>query len=290
MLILEQHQNALGESTMTHHILRLPDVKSATLHSTLTHLKRFFFWLADRPHYKSRIQYSDSEYFSLSNRDARIATSHHARPTPTLAQIRRAIELMPTTNEIERRDQALVAFAILTGARDSAIASIKLKHIDVMECVLYQDASEVNTKFAKTFPSFFFPVGDEIRKILVEWFLYLRDEKLWGHDDPLFPATSVVYGASRQFEVAGLDRRHWRSAQAIRKVFRSAFENAGLPYFNPHSFRNTLVLLGQEKCQSAEQYKVWSQNLGHERVLTTFMNYGSVAPDRQGVIMRELGR
>ena len=53
-------------------------------------------------------------------------------------------------------------------------------------------------------------------------------------------------------------------------------------------FRNTLVRLGQERCKSAEEYKACSQNLGHEQVLTTFLNYGSVACDRQGEIIRGL--
>ena len=37
----------------------------------------------------------------------------------------------------------------------------------------------------------------------------------------------------------------------------------------------TLVRLGQEVCQSPEEFKAWSQNLGHEQVLTTFLNYVS---------------
>src|SRR5260370_4722543 len=55
-----------------------------------------------------------------------------------------------------------------------------------------------------------------------------------------------------------------------KQVFKEAFASAGLPYFNPHSFRKTLALLGGELCQTPEQYKAWSQNLGHEHVLTTF--------------------
>jgi hypothetical protein len=35
---------------------------------------------------------------------------------------------MPVETAIERRDRALIAFTILTGARDGAIASLKLKH------------------------------------------------------------------------------------------------------------------------------------------------------------------
>jgi len=37
-----------------------------------------------------------------------------------------------------------------------------------------------------------------------------------------------------------LYRKHWNNATPIRMIFRKAFTDAGLPYFNPHSFRNTL--------------------------------------------------
>ena len=49
-----------------------------------------------------------------------------------------------------------------------------------------------------------------------------------------------------------------------------------------------LVRLGQDLCKSPEEFKAWSQNLGHEKVLTTFMSYGAVACDRQGEILRGL--
>jgi len=102
---------------------------------------------------------------------------------------------MPAGTDIERRNRALTAFTILTGARDSAIASMKLKHVDIIAGSINQDAREVKTKFSKTFNTFFFPVGEEIRGILVEWVSYLRDEKLWGNDDPLFPATCIGPGS-----------------------------------------------------------------------------------------------
>ncbi len=40
---------------------------------------------------------------------------------------------MPAQTEIEQCDRTVIAFAILTGARDGAIASMKLKHIDLDE-------------------------------------------------------------------------------------------------------------------------------------------------------------
>ena len=39
-------------------------LSKATLHATLSQLKRFFQWLAWQHSYKSRIQYSDAEYFN----------------------------------------------------------------------------------------------------------------------------------------------------------------------------------------------------------------------------------
>ena len=92
-----------------------------------------------------------------------------------------------------------MAFTLLTGARDRAIASLKLKHVDLVGSCVIQDAREVNTKFSKTFSTFFFPVEEEIRSIVTDWVSYLRNEKLWGNDDPLFPATQVVLGSDRQF-------------------------------------------------------------------------------------------
>jgi integrase len=264
-------------------------LSKATLHATLTQLKSFFFWLAGQPGYKARLQYSDADYFNLSEKDTRIATAQRERKAPTLEQVKHVIETMPSGNEIERRNCALVAFTLLTGARDSAIASMKLKHVDLKEGCVYQDAREVKTKFSKTFTTYFLPVGGGIQEIVAEWVRFLREDKLWGNDDPLFPATRIVVGETHQFEAAGLERARWSSAQPIRKIFREAFERAGLPYFHPHSIRKTLAQLGGQVCQTAEEYKAWSQNLGHEQVLTTFMSYGSVATDRQGTIIRGLG-
>ena len=264
------------------------NLSKATLHATFNQLKQFFQWLSREPGYKTRIQYSDAEYFNLSRNDTHIATAQREQRWPTMEQIKCVLDTMPANTDIARRNRALFAFTILTGARDSAVASMKLKHVDLIANHVNQDAREVRTKFRKTFTTFFFPVGDEIRQIVIDWINYLKEEKLWGNDDPLFPATRVAVGASRQFQADGFERRHWSNATSIRKIFREAFEGAGLDYFNPHSFRHTLVQLGLNVCKTHEQLKAWSQNIGHESVLTTLLNYGEVAYQRQGDIIRGL--
>lgn len=161
-------------------------LSKATLYATLTQLKRFFQWLADKPGYKSRLQYRDAEYFNLSDKDTRVATARREQKGPTMEQVKHVLNTMPAGTEIERRNRALIAFTLLTGARDSAIASMKLKHVDRIEECAEQDARVVHTKNSKTFTTWFFPVGDEIRGIVEEWARFLRAEKLWGNDDPLF--------------------------------------------------------------------------------------------------------
>jgi integrase/recombinase XerD len=263
-------------------------LSKATLLTTVSALKAFFQWLSDQQGYRSRRKYVDADYFDLSEKDMRVARAHREQRVPTLEQIRHVIANMPAASEIERRNRAVLAFTIVAGARDGAIASFKLKHLDVAKERLDHDAREVKTKASKTFTTNFFPVGHYLREIVVEWVGYLRTVKRWGPDDPLFPATKVVQGDDLRFEARGLERAHWRNAEPIRKIFKEAFGRAGIPYANPHSFRNTLARLGEQLCRTPEEFKAWSQNLGHEQVLTTLTSYGEVSHERQAVIMRSL--
>ena len=133
-------------------------LSKATQYATLNSLKAFFQWLATQPGFRSHVQYTDAAYFNLSDNDSRIATARRPRPAPTLEQVKHTLAQMPANTDIERRDRALVAFALLTGARDAALASLKLKHVDLVAGCVHQDARDVKTKFAKTFTTFFVPV------------------------------------------------------------------------------------------------------------------------------------
>ena len=77
----------------------------ATIYSRLVAVKAFFLWLAGQPGYKSRLAYSDADYFNPSNNDARIAKAVRERRTPTLEQIRHVIANMPAGTDIEKRDR-----------------------------------------------------------------------------------------------------------------------------------------------------------------------------------------
>lgn len=265
-------------------------LSKATLESTMRELRAFFIWLAGQPGYKTKLHYADADYFNLSEKDLAVARAKREKRVPTLEQMHHLLSVMPAGTAIERRNRALVAFAMLTGARDGALASFRLKHVDLDEGVVMQDAREVRTKFSKTFSTWFMPVGGEALAILAEWIAYLEREQHWGPDDPLFPATQVGLGEHGGFVAAGLAREGWASAGPIRGIFRKAFEQAGLPYFNPHSFRDMLARQGERLCQTPEQFKAWSQNLGHAGVLTTLTSYGQVPAHRQAELIRTMGQ
>ena len=257
----------------------------ATVDSTLRMVKAFILWLAGQPGYKSRIAYNDAEYFNLNAKDARIAHTARDAIYPTPEQCRHAFAQMPSATPLQRRDKALFAFLMLTGARDGAVASLRLKHVDLVEGCVHQDARDVKTKFAKTFTTWFFPVDDAYLETFRDWVTYLRQEELFGPTDALFPKPKMGL-KDGAFAALGLSRDTYTNAGKLRTVIKDAFTGAGLPPFGPHSFRKTLGLLANDHCKTPEQFKAWSMNLGHENIATTLSAYCPVSPSRQGELIR----
>ncbi len=75
---------------------------------------------------------------------------------------------------------------------------------------------------------------------------------------------------NNQFTTKGIEAKHWQTTQPIREVFKQAFAKANIPYAKPHTLRDTLTHYGMKICKTPEQFKAFSQNFGHENVLTTF--------------------
>lgn len=67
---------------------------------------------------------------------------------------------MPFETEFQKRDKALFAFFMLTGARDGAVALLKLKHFNVELGHVFQDGALGHENLATTISSYF-PVTPE---------------------------------------------------------------------------------------------------------------------------------
>jgi integrase len=264
-------------------------LSAATVVGTLKHLRSFFLWLSREPGYRSAINANDAAYFTPTGQDVRISSARREKPVATIEEIHRVLSIMPTVSPIDKRNRALLAFALLSGARVGAIASLQIKHVDMATQTVLQDGRDVRTKGRKTFTSCFFPVGPEPLAIFADYLEVLR-ELGFSPDDPLFPSVQIRQGTDRCFEAQGLSRNMWTSGAPIRQIFRDAFALATLPYAIPHSFRKTLARLGERLCRTPEEWKAWSQNYAHESEATTFIGYGEVPMHRQTEIMRGLAK
>lgn len=262
-------------------------LSKATVHSVLRDLHAFFFWLAHLPGYKSHIAYADADYFNLSDKDVAIANARREKRVPTLAQVELTLSAMPADTPLERRNRAVMAYAVVTGARVAALASFRLGDVNMDDGFVDQDARHVRTKFSKSFRTYLMPVSDRAISIARDWYAEMTADVSRGPQDPLFPATEMGLSADSTFAPQGLARAAWATSSPIRDIFKVAFASAGLPYFNPHSFRDMLVRHIMTLDLPVETLKAWSQNLGHQGVLTTLTSYGAVATPRQRELIRE---
>ena len=146
-------------SSARHHRTKKP-LGLATRDARLRHAKGLLKWLASQPGYKSRISFSDVEYFNNKAKDARAAHAQRPAVYPSMEQCAHAFRNMPSDTDIQRRDRAAFALLMLTGARDSALAALRLQHVDLVERLIFQDGRTVNTKNAKTIETWFLPVDE----------------------------------------------------------------------------------------------------------------------------------
>ncbi len=257
-------------------------LSGATIATTLKHLRNFFLWLSREPGFRKAINANDANFFSPSEQDLRIASARREKRVATVEEIKHVLALMPAETAIEKRDRALVAFTILTGARDGALASFRPETSGPESANALSGWSRCPHQAPKDLhvgllPSRRGAAGDR--------------RGLRGVPDQgarFRPGRSAFSGAAHgprcelQLRGVGLSKRPWAGAGPIRDIFRKAFEAAGLPYAKPHSFRDTLARLGERLSRTREEWKAWSQNLGHESEATTYVSYGEVPHHRQG--------
>lgn len=265
-------------------------LSASSVNGTLREVSAFLNWLADQPGYKSKITRSDITYLSPDRKSDAARRTSCWKPHPSPVQTCKVLANMPTDTVLQRRDRAFVAFLFLTGSREGAAITIRLGHVDLAYDCVHFDGRSVDTKFGKTFTTAFFPMPAPCEQILRDWITELRQDHQFSDSDPLFPKTRVGVGPERKFAALGIDREPWSSASSAAKTFKQAFIDAGQPPFSPHRVRDTLAELAKDHCRTPEDYKAWSQNMGHEDVLTTFRSYGSVAPGRQVDLMKRFRR
>lgn len=246
----------------------------ATQYNYFRRIKKFFTWLADQPDYRRSIKKTDVDFLRLSKKDARIATSGTTKRIPTFEEVKKIIESTGSGNEIDMRDRAILSFALITGMRISAIATLRMKNFDRETELIDQNPGDgVQTKNSKKILTTFFPIGwSEPKMCFLEWYDY-QLERGARPDEPIFPSTMKGF-SEKSYSKTLVSSDFWSSAGGARKIFEKRCINAGVPYFHPHSFRHLIVSMMSKTRLTEEEKKAVSLNLGHDNVGTTFGSYG----------------
>ncbi len=259
-----------------------------TTDATLRLVKGFFHWLAGQQGFKKVLTYSDVEYFNNNRKDARAAHTQRPVQYPTTQAALHAFQAIAEHSEIQRRDKAMFAFVMITGARAGAVASLRLKHINLVDGLVFQDGRDVNTKAGKTITTWFFPMHPDYLDYFTAWVNFLRDDRFFGPEDALFPKPErrMVDG---KFAFDTLSRDTYSNSSQVNGVFRNAFSQVQMHPYTPHSIRKTLGQELSDRNLPLDAQKAWSQNLGHEKFTTTVSSYLPVSYQRQGELIKALG-
>lgn len=257
-------------------------LSASTIVHALLDLKSFFAWVSQRPGQKS-ISPDIAALFTPSKTLMSLATICDERFVPSLPQVRKMIHAMPSTSFIEVRDRAIMAFLLLSGVRISSLLSLQIQHIDIESRMVFQDARVVKTKNRKTMRTAWFPVGEDIETVFVNWIQYYREQ---GATDtsPLFPRAldpiRLTYSNTHLEPLTDQGK--------VRAIIKGASAHIGIPYFNPHNIRKTLALYGDTVARTQKQKKAWSQNLGHRHIATTENYYGKLDLTEQIETMNDI--
>lgn len=267
--------------------LRKKSLSINTIRGYLRELKNFLEWLSDKPSYKSRIRQEDIELLSITNNETNQITKRINLDYPTFEQAKQIIESIEVKTEVDRRDKALISFTLLTGIRAEALMTLSLGCINIDKMLVTQFVKNgVKTKFRKDIVSKIFNFDDNLLNYFVDWFNYLREKKLFGNEDPLFPKGKNTQEENNfTFVCNFVEKEFWQAHSSIRNIFIQRATGAGIKAFSPHKYRHLAIKLAFDKCKNAAEIKAISQSFGHEDVSTTIQVYGNYRPDELSEIL-----
>jgi site-specific recombinase XerD len=257
---------------------------------TIAAVRMFFQWLYSQPGYKAKISSASIQYLSLSRKEVKAVETRLERQVAELAEVTEIILAMPDRTPIERRNKAMMAFLAITGVRATALISLKLKHFEPDDKILYQTGGEVDTKFGKTIITPLLPIDDRLEDVFLSYFEWLKSELGFGREHPLFPAPKMGHTSKMLYEVQGLSDRHWDSTVPLRKIVGEVFSESIKDRVLPHDFRRMIASEALRRGLSLDAAAAWSAALGHNDLAVTVKTYAKITPQELARQARRSGQ
>jgi integrase/recombinase XerD len=257
-------------------------ISKSYLRNYTTHVRQFFEWLLNQKGYKN-IKYDDVQHLNITRNDRNRASATAYQDSYDVPEIISTIRKMPSNNEVEMRNKALISLTLLTTPRISALQSARIgsiKYIKHLKAWAFlQNPNWVNTKYAKTITAYF--IGDikDIYDNVLNWQTYLID-KGFTEKDPLFPKIVPSFN-SDGLQILNLEKEFIKSQSSIRTIFEKAFTSNELPYYKPHSFRHAVVRHSLTTPHSGLLISALDQNMGHAMDVGVIISSYGTTPEHQ---------
>jgi len=242
------------------------------------HVKEFFEWLATENKKYSHITKKDISFFNANKNDKNTALATSHQESHPIEDILATVRKMPESNDIEKRNKAMVSLCLLTTPRIAALQTARIgsiKYFSEYEIWVFdQNPKWVDTKRRSHIVSCFIGQSQDIIKNVLSWLEYLKS-KGFKDSDYLFPKIESTF-ASDGTHLFELTSEKIVSDSWIRAhVFKKAFEANGLKYLKVHPFRHSLARAMKKESNAVELLIALAENDGQKNGMAVIISsYG----------------
>lgn len=262
-----------------------------TVLNKLTTISDFYKWLIDQPGYKRRINKSHIDFLKLDLGTMNaIRTAQQFQKIPDLDYVTKLVGSIETKSDVDLRDRALIAFALLSGLRADSMTSVKIEDFDIEKLtVTLNPLKGAKTKFSKAFVVRLLVFDKKLLGPIIEWHSYLTKFKKFGPLDPLFPMTDMQnLPGTNTLSSFKVKPEFWKLPGSINKIIKDRSEKAGLSYYRPHLFRCLHSTLALGLARGTRELIAISRNLGHDSIKTTIGFYDYMDINTQLMVLSKI--
>lgn len=246
-------------------------------------VKEFFEWLSRQRGYDRYIQYDDVQYFTLSRNNRNKARATNYQESYTIEEIISTIRKMPSATPIEIRNKAMISLMLLTTPRISALQTARIGSIKYFRefdaWAFVQNPNLVNTKFSKYITAYFIGNVPDLYHNVLNLIAFLKSQG-FTEKCPLFPKLTSSF-TDEGLPCLALEKECIKSQSTIRTIFERAFNDNGLPYYKPHSFRHAITRKMIRSDRSIALISHLAQNLGHEKDQGVIISCYGTSPEHE---------
>jgi integrase len=248
----------------------------------------FFLWLSRRKDFEG-LDLEAVACLSTANGLRGAGRLIEEKPVHEIETYVRAINNMPANTLPERCHRAILSLLLLTGVRISALTTLCLRHVDLKNFCVHQDAAQVAVKNGKSQITYFFALCKEAESALTIYCLELQRNN-YPLDGLLFPSDRFLTGLDQeQIPVSQQAAGVRRSNKSIRQLLADALAAIAAPYTHPHQIRKTIAQHYAALPLTEEERVAITINLGHEPQGTTNRYYARPSTEKRGRVIRSIG-